>query len=1331
MSKNPHLPQQQQQRKQYQQQHYQNKSYHHPHPSHTPASSSSSSSTFSSSSSPTVSDLLTDQLTPLANSYWAPSLAAGNSLLPYDSQIIETIYNQYLVPINKATQQREKIEEEEKSKQSSLASHKEEGELKDNREIAHEKWYKRQHKKWSDSEEKEQAAIDKTRENRLLLLELSAYLENYLWKNFDPQQASFAHVMSIILLLNQKFKENLLGIWESCFASRPATVLIALFERIVKLKSEYDLNVYEANQYLIFLIHAYESFENESVRKVFLRLVSIDCWRGLRDTTLYRIMRESEEAGEKQLIEAWKKLSLKPANDLAAIYFPNMLIEFIHLLYSIDENSPLLTLNRRFTLPYYQRGILLYLERFLEFLTDLLTKRATRRWVRKCLMETHYNILIKESKFFKHTQQKQKEWEEKQRDRRNKKKKGGDNENENNDDNDTAMVDADAASSSSSSSTLLSNRSTRNSSNSTSSLPGRLFVSMLNQFEYYLYFEIDDLTGKPLNSTDILKQHQMDIQIFQKIIFKYFQQDEAIAKLATINSISQIENPIIFEKLLEDIDDATLKQIANKLLLLPNEEEIDVYNKLSAKKQSKSTTARPYVPRFVLPLLPYMNSRAFLISLLIDEYKVRPTTRQQISSLPLYPNETFLFDEHAVPSTNYTGEGCLALPKLNTQYLTYHDYLQRNFFLFKGESTYEIREDIAYNLKRIKPRLNSDNKTIFTGWARAAVPLLEFKLTTIAKPRLGETKPAVVKGELTVDLAYFQGVPREEWEQLKPHDVLFLLNIEALTHAGENVNNHSRNQPLDDSAKRQKYDIEDGELLSDEAMQVEEDFTSLFLTEPMLIHTIRGCVIKSIADSSRRTIGERDQKGNVYRAKGNIRIYRVELDAAQYELDQKLILQNNTTNTRTATTTPSSINEFYSTFNLVLRRKSKENNFSSILSTMVDVMSDLENGVASLPSFLENLLLGYGDPKNACYYSLNNQVKQIEFVDTFLDLKHLKESFYENVKVEKFAKLEEEKNNDNNDDNKMDEEENNETKNKSKEDSLTLMSLSDGGNPRVTAASTSMLLTRQVMKMIIQAEMKQKGDNTENDASSSSSSSSSIDEVDPNTTSFRVTFPTHVEPNYSILQQLLYFHHSKLLPAHHQAVDANVRFVIGEGEETVKATKKLKEKQKEEKEKEEKQKKEKELIEKEKQQQQEDEERMQIEKEEKQQQDQEEEKQEEQGDNNKNNEKEENNDTSKNEEQEKEKEKESITAASQSSSSSSSASVTAAPSLPSLPPSPHTLTVELLPRVTARLSAFKRNQVRFTPIQVEAIKSGLNPGLTVIVGPPGTGELHSQSSITN
>ena len=43
---------------------------------------------------------------------------------------------------------------------------------------------------------------------RVMLLELSQYLENYLWPHFSEEKASYEHVMSIVLLINEKFREN-------------------------------------------------------------------------------------------------------------------------------------------------------------------------------------------------------------------------------------------------------------------------------------------------------------------------------------------------------------------------------------------------------------------------------------------------------------------------------------------------------------------------------------------------------------------------------------------------------------------------------------------------------------------------------------------------------------------------------------------------------------------------------------------------------------------------------------------------------------------------------------------------------------------------------------------------------------------------------------------------------------------------------------------------------------------------------------------------------------------------------------------------------------------
>ncbi len=68
-----------------------------------------------------------------------------------------------------------------------------------------------------------------------------------------------------------------------------------------------------------------------------------------------------------------------------------------------------------------------------------------------------------------------------------------------------------------------------------------------------------------------------------------------------------------------------------------------------------------------------------------------------------------------VPTEYFSGEGCLALPKLHLQFLTLHDYLLRNFNLFRLESTYEIRQDIEDAVSRMKPRRAEDGSCYFAG----------------------------------------------------------------------------------------------------------------------------------------------------------------------------------------------------------------------------------------------------------------------------------------------------------------------------------------------------------------------------------------------------------------------------------------------------------------------------------------------------------------------------------------------------------------------------------------------------------------------------------------
>lgn len=97
-------------------------------------------------------------------------------------------------------------------------------------------------------------------------------------------------------------------------------------------------------------------------------------------------------------------------------------------------------------------------------------------------------------------------------------------------------------------------------------------------------------------------------------------------------------------------------------------------------------------------------------------------------------------------------------------------------------------------INRIQPRLGSNGvDTTFTGRARFAVPIYSFKVSQVKKPLIGETKPSLVKAQITIDLSPFNGQVRQEWEMLREHDVLFLTTVNATVSAAEGRN---RNKPV-------------------------------------------------------------------------------------------------------------------------------------------------------------------------------------------------------------------------------------------------------------------------------------------------------------------------------------------------------------------------------------------------------------------------------------------------------------------------------------------------------------------------------------------------------
>lgn len=453
---------------------------------------------------------------------------------------------------------------------------------------------------------------------------------------------------------------------------------------------------------------------------------------------------------------------------------------------------------------------------------------------------------------------------------------------------------------------------------------------------FYENFEINDYTGQALTDDEMLKEHYESMQRLQAVAFKSFPELRKLA-LTNIGSIDSRQN---LRNMLAPLKDDRLRELAVHLGLL-------------ADAASSYAWEEP---------VSFKEDRNFLIDVIVSAYERRLSQIDALNEKPLFPDEQILWDETLVPSTsNYSGLESIALPKLNLQFLTFHDHLLRNYTLFRLESTFEIRQNIEDVVKRLQPRRNQAGTTSFRGWARMALPLnlvsanprdLGFRVTRVGKPRVGEDRPGDVIAEIRYTLpSQQQGyLIRQEWESIRSHDVVFLLSIDA-TIADSDKNPEKR--------------------------------SDLPFPEQYGLKYVRGAEVIEMLDEADKVINENDP--DAPRA-GNRRTLRVRLDSSQFHAD---ILAARAANgvSANAAFDPAEIPALYKKFNVVMRRKPKENNFKAVLETIRDLINAR---AIVVPSWLRDVLLGYGDPAS-CTNIEKAQV--IDFVDTFMNAEHLKSSF--------------------------------------------------------------------------------------------------------------------------------------------------------------------------------------------------------------------------------------------------------------------------------------------------------------------------------------------------
>ncbi|XP_057663610.1 RNA helicase aquarius [Diorhabda carinulata] len=715
-------------------------------------------------SAPTVQQINADRITELAEKYWAPHSVEEH--LEFDPDVIEDIYMQDIRGCNFSIR-------------------------------------------------------------RIMILEFSQYLENYLWPNYSPK-ASYSHMLSIVIMVNEKFRERV-QVWQAF--RKHSQYFPDFFQQVLKacFEDELLINIREQTALLIFLNHCFNSMEEAICRDQVKRLVSLSMWVSLLPTR-----REYEFKKYPKWKKYWRAIQRKDKpEELEKLtwertFLHRLMLKFMDILDSIHEEG------------VCPADKVHYCERFLELITDLEALLPTRRFFNTVLDDCHLVVHCQLSALIKRPE-------------------------------------------------------------------GHLFSQLLEMLKFYSRFEISDESGDPLTDHDMTQIHYSKITSLQQAAFVKFPdlRNFALANVASVDtrkSLIKHFGPLSKEK---------LREIAEYLNLIPSKELEEQYKWCR-------------------------TDEVFLKELLISRHEKRVSQLEALNEMPLYPTEDIIWDENIVPTAYFSGEGCLALPKLNLQFLTLHDYLLRNFNLFRLESTYEIRQDIEDAVSRLSPWKAEDGSIYWGGWARMAQPIINFAVVEVAKPNIGEKRPSRVRADVTVNLAVRPDI-KTEWENLRKHDVCFLISVKPPNVIGTKYN-----------------------------------YKEPFLPQVGLT-CIRGCEVEGMLDSNGRVIEDGPEPRPVL--PGDQRTYRVWLDCNQYRDDM-----NNTNKGK---------EDVYEGFNILMRRKPKENNFKAVLETIRELM----NTECVVPEWLHDIILGYGDPSAANYKKMPNQISTMDFNDTFIDMDHLRSCF--------------------------------------------------------------------------------------------------------------------------------------------------------------------------------------------------------------------------------------------------------------------------------------------------------------------------------------------------
>lgn len=333
--------------------------------------------------------------------------------------------------------------------------------------------------------------------------------------------------------------------------------------------------------------------------------------------------------------------------------------------------------------------------------------------------------------------------------------------------------------------------------------------------------------------------------------------------------------------------------------------------------------------------------RPFLTEVLLSAHEKRKTFQETARDLSILPTEITLFEPTLLRNDSYDGSHPLGLPKLNLQYLAVGDFLWRSFILHRCETFWEIRQDIEESIKRLKPKLHPDGSTTFGGFSKMTLPISKPSILEAVPPLVGSEIPSLVKAEIVLNTSRLAENVRRDWESLRRGDAIFLLAVKGVVDT--------------------KLITNGGAVPSD--------------AEKIGLGAVRTAEVIDILDQQGHSLnGFNSQRNGQGNQKSQTLKIHLKLDAAMFKDDME----------RASSGKP----DIYESFNIVMRRTGRENNFKLILESIQSLtLSDIP-----IASWLHEVFLGYSDPAGATYTHMSNQLKRVDYRDTFLDWQHLIES---------------------------------------------------------------------------------------------------------------------------------------------------------------------------------------------------------------------------------------------------------------------------------------------------------------------------------------------------